>query len=58
MSMITPVRPPQTGLDPPTAPVVTLFTVVEQSFGQGQWLYYQRAHGLEWLTEDLLPPCR
>jgi predicted nucleotide-binding protein len=40
MSM-TPVGPPQTGLEPPTPPVVTLFTVLEQSLGQGQWLYYQ-----------------
>lgn len=41
MSMMTPVGPPQTGLEPPTPPAVTLFTVLEQSFGQGQWLYYQ-----------------
>ena len=41
MSMMTPPGPPQTGLEQPMHPAVTLFSVLEESFGQGQWLYYQ-----------------
>jgi predicted nucleotide-binding protein len=33
--------PPQTGLEPPAMPVVTLFSVLEESLGRGRWLYYQ-----------------
>ena len=37
----TPAGPPQTGLEPPTAPVITLFLVLEQNLGRGEWLYHQ-----------------
>ncbi len=33
--------PPQTGLEAPPPPAGTLFMVLEQSLGGGQWLYYQ-----------------